>query len=574
MERREQGSKLVVEESTSLRSAAFTVDSQLSKSHTSTPYHDATYQTTTTQAAQAPTPQSNLFSFFAKGASDGHEDEEDFIYSTDIDADQAMTTDATDSEAMPSTSNSTSPNDDDDPSLQLLNNQYARMLPKPNRIPLALRLKQHTDPAAVSRVPQHQYPHHPLTITSPSQQTASATLHMSTPPRRKGYTKHHHHHSNSNNKSKSSLNGSGSHHHHQNQQQQNNQSPTLNPYYHHQNQQVSYIGPTNTNRIPPTSPFQGSGSSGFSSLPLGADFSTHKSSATRLLKTRSFHQPHQPVYYDDANGLSGGGGKVAGYYHQPVLQKRLRSSGSTASSSSTASRSMLSVGGGGMIGIGGSIPAFYHTTTTNNNYDTLDDGAAGTGLMSVAAINARRREHSLIVGERTRLLSGDRDSRGGSSSSSNVEIDAGGRVTVSVSVEEGGANLGMNGPGGLSHRVVSSRNSNIFQKRMTVGGFCSSLAMFFVSFLGLVLLISNPLTPLAPSVKARPWILPTDMWQPIVTNITTANYEMYAFEFELMAVNWGLIWDVVLKGADLEVFVEASGARVAIDHPNSTVGKM
>ncbi|ORY53239.1 hypothetical protein BCR33DRAFT_711571 [Rhizoclosmatium globosum] len=42
-----------------------------------------------------------------------------------------------------------------------------------------------------------------------------------------------------------------------------------------------------------------------------------------------------------------------------------------------------------------------------------------------------------------------------------------------------------------------------------------------------------------------------------------ASTKIYAFEFELMAINWGLLWDVVLNGADLEVFVEASGDTIA-----------
>ncbi|KAI9327374.1 hypothetical protein BDR26DRAFT_85684 [Obelidium mucronatum] len=436
MDSSKQGTRLVVEASTSLRSTAFTVDSQLSKSHASTEdiaggsgagSGDIIMGTTAAATATTATTTgpSHLFSFFgSKGNNDDLEDEE-FIYSTDVDADPAMTTDATDSDAALATGTATATSNSGSPTTNTNAN-------KAHRIPLSLRLK-------------------PGLGQQPATTASSTTLHTSTPPRRRAHQKQQQH--------------SHSHSHaHSHKQHPRDDYTAASPEYKYQ---------------------------------------THN-------------------YYNNNN-----------YNHEPHV--------------------------------------FY----------AVDRTAAGAG------------------------------GGGGGSSASGIPP----LVTVSVSVEdEGGGGIG-GGNGLLNTRYRSvggssgggSSRTRFLQKEWTVGRFCSSIAVLLFSALGLILLISNPLTPLAPSVKTRPWILPTDTWRPIVTNITSSSTELYSFDFELMAVNWGIVWDVVLNGADLEVFVEASGDRIhrqsqellahiaqlsqpaifpphsftlnatasiAIDHPSSTVGKI
>ncbi|KAJ3063852.1 hypothetical protein HDU98_000375 [Podochytrium sp. JEL0797] len=520
-----QGDRLVVETTTtgtSFRSAAaFTVDSQLSRSVAS--------------VEGGAKPQRSMLAAWVAG-DEADEENEHFIYS------------------HPPTRSSTD-TDTDNPLLL--------------RVPLNQRLRN-----PPTRLDSSTTSH---TLLPPSHDPSLA---MPTPPRRKPSVKHAKHRS----------------------------QPTPSSNY------VAH----------PPSPFlNGSGSSAVSSLALGADFTTHQPKIPAKLlylhqqQQRSSHQPHHPVYFDDGSGgmLSGNqmGGGVAGYYQRPVLQKRMRSSNSTVSSE----RSGFSGGvagfrnGSGSLAVNGGVGASpnggYFTVGSRSNTNRMGEGVIGLGIgnRSVASFSARKMRQgsanssTASTGERTHLLS----SNGG-----NLEIDAGGRVTVSVSVEDDcGNSVGSRRHGG------NRNNGGVLQKQMTLSSFCTSFFLILIAFLALVLLISNPLTPLAPSDKSRPWILPTDTWHPHVTNISAASAQIYAVDFELMAVNWGIMWDVVLGGADLEVFVEASGetsdlprdgnlssqellahlsvldkpaifpphsvtlnatARLAIDHPSSTVGKI
>ncbi|KAJ3112350.1 hypothetical protein HK100_002370 [Physocladia obscura] len=356
------------------------------------------------------------------------------------------------------------------------------------------------------------------------------------------------------------------------------------------------------------SPLMGSGSSAVSSLPMGADFITHnlyrRSSSSKSQhnqnKTRSLHHPHHPVLFsedDDSlnkdgflNGANAPGYNSQLYYHRPVLQKRMKISttGSVGSNSSDNRKKRV---------VGANL---YQSSAYFTTEPSIMDGLSGRKrIPSGSAISATYNGAGMQVTERTRLL-GTPHHIGGWNGN-NLEIDGGGRFMVSVSVEDD-----------MVSSPVSGRNmpfSN--QRRFSCCGTMLALITFLLSF---VLLLSNPLTPLAPSEKAQPWILPADKWQPIVTRISNSSSDLYAFELELMAVNWGLVWDVSLGGANLEVFVEASGeigtpnqnfkvssnaellahiaqldkpaifpphsvtfdakARIAIDHPSNTVGKM
>ncbi|KAJ3394211.1 hypothetical protein HDU84_009531, partial [Entophlyctis sp. JEL0112] len=348
------------------------------------------------------------------------------------------------------------------------------------------------------------------------------------------------------------------------------------------------LGPSST--FGPTdrsfqSPILGSGSSALSSLAVGADFASHNiakrpKSHNGHNSTRSLHYPHQPVHNSDEDAGKDSASQF--FYNRPVVQKRMKSSGaSSVSNSSDQYRWRL---GSNNVGLGNFGYFAPHEIERRRN-------SAG-GLLS--PYSSQRSS----ANERTRLLENShRHPSGAGWSGSNVEIDAG-RVLVSVSVEEDGL---------LGNGTRFSRTNS----KSSIIGLCSTICLMLALLLSFVLLFSNPLTPLALSEKSPPWVFPSDVWQPIVTKISHASADLYSFEMELMAINWGLIWDVVLDSADLEVFVEASGekvhlsgsgsssqellahiaqlsspgifpphsltldakAEIAIDHPSSTVGK-
>ncbi|KAI8617120.1 hypothetical protein BC830DRAFT_1115030 [Chytriomyces sp. MP71] len=350
-------------------------------------------------------------------------------------------------------------------------------------------------------------------------------------------------------------------------------------------------------------------SSNASSLSLGADHTTTSSnrSATSLSPHPHYLHPHYAA--SSSSTIKDTNVNVNAYYAKPVLQKRFRGSNSSSSNSgrSEIGTGISPTGYFGHHGISGPPASKTASAVGTVGAGTLYyKGGRGTTNSSTTATYHHRRYGSTASSssasssaptERSRLLG---PAFNKASAASNLEIDAGGGVTVSVSVVEGNR---------LSHEIdaenhpdgfddsdddeVESRNficccvpillcrlcgpSRVSQprrqlrrnrplrrarrRRCTFTNLCSTAITYAFLLLTLLLLFTTPLTPVGPAEGGSPpWILPTDKWRAHVPRVVNASARLYAFELEFMGVNWGLLFPAsVGLVADLEVFVEASG---------------
>ncbi|KAJ3238966.1 hypothetical protein HDU81_006781 [Chytriomyces hyalinus] len=321
---------------------------------------------------------------------------------------------------------------------------------------------------------------------------------------------------------------------------------------HRHSNQTNYLTESPSSQSPGHIHLSASFSSSTSSMSVGADYlqANDKKRAAALQQNQQILHPHY-THYNVIGSASPVSPPTSSYYSKPVLQKRFRGGNSSSSARSASdAASGACINGSYFKGHGVVTP----TTLHDHEYfksKSVNGGSNGHNLY------VRHTSGGVPVNERTHLLSGTLKKKSSATglAAGNLEIDAGGGVTVSVSVSDDAAITSVGRP--LSIHGVST-----VLRRVTVWSFCSTLITCVFIALTLMVTLTTPLTPVSPSNGNRThpvWILPTETWHPHVTRVSNATAKLYAFEFELMAVNWGLVWNAVVASADLEVFVEASG---------------
>ncbi|KAJ3260738.1 hypothetical protein HDU77_001202 [Chytriomyces hyalinus] len=322
---------------------------------------------------------------------------------------------------------------------------------------------------------------------------------------------------------------------------------------HRHSNQPHYLTESPSSQSPGHIHLSASFSSSTSSMSVGADYlqANDKKRSAALQQNQQLLHPHY-THYNAAGSASPVSPPTSSYYSKPVLQKRFR-----GGNSSSSARSASDAASGACIN--GSYFKGHGVVTSTNLQDheyfkakSINGGSNGGHNLYV-----RHTSGGVPVNERTHLLSGTLKKKSSATglATGNLEIDAGGGVTVSVSVSDDTAITSVGRPLSI-HRVST------VLRRLTIWSFCSTLITCVFIALTLMVTLTTPLTPVAPSNGNRThpaWILPTETWHPHVTRVSNATAKLYAFEFELMAVNWGLVWNAVVASADLEVFVEASG---------------